>query len=118
MYPIIKYIHIVLVITSVALFQVRFWREKHSTKFFRVLPHVIDTFLLLSGVTLAWLVGFSPMNSPWLLFKLIALVAYILLGAIAMRSSGSMKWLSYSLATLSVVYILLVANLKQPWPLP
>lgn len=118
MYPIIKYIHIILVVTSVALFQLRFWRKKLDTKFYRVLPHIIDTLLLISGISLAWLVGFSPMNSSWLLFKLVAVVMYILFGAMAMRSDGVIKWITYFAATLTVVYILLVANLKTPWPLP
>ncbi len=122
MYIIVKQMHVILVIISVALFQVRYWRikflQQETNKLSKVMPHVVDTLLLIAGVSLAWLGGFSPFNSHWLLVKIIAVVAYILLGFIAMRNVGLKQWLAYLLATIIVLYIMSVAHLKTVWPLP
>ena len=51
----------------------------------KTLPHVIDSVLLLSALTLAWILGLTPMNAPWLLAKIVGLVVYIGLGVVALR---------------------------------
>lgn len=122
MYLIVKQFHIILVIISVSLFQFRFWKFKYqqptSNQFYRIIPHLIDTLLLTSGIYLAWLAGFSPLHTSWFGVKLIAVIAYIVLGIVAMRTSGFKQWLAYGLATLTVLYVLLVAHLKTTWPMP
>ena len=122
MYHIVKQIHVILVIISVALFQVRYWRIKYlqqqPSRIIRTAPHIIDTLLLSAGIYLAWLAGYSPFNSTWFLVKIIAVISYILLGLIAMRSNGVKQWLSYFLATATVLFIMLVAHLKTAWPFP
>lgn len=121
MYFIVKHIHVVLVVASLAFFQIRYWRYKHFNfqpkRVFKILPHIIDTLLLISGIGLATLTGFSPHNTDWLLFKIIAVVLYIILGIIAMRADGVTSKTSYALATLTVIYIVLVAFNKVPWPI-
>lgn len=122
MYLILKQIHITLVSISVALFQIRYWRTKYlkhqPNPIMRVLPHIIDTFLLSAGVLLIWLARFSIQLNNWLGIKLFAVVVYILLGFVAMKSAGWKQWLAYWLATLTVLYIMLIAHFKTPWPLP
>lgn len=51
----------------------------------RTLPHVIDSVLLLSAITLAWMLRLTPANAPWLMAKVGGLVVYVALGVIAMR---------------------------------
>ncbi len=51
----------------------------------RTLPHLVDTVLLVSALALAWMLRLSPGAAPWLMAKLVALVVYIVLGAIAIR---------------------------------
>jgi uncharacterized membrane protein SirB2 len=55
------------------------------TKWLKITPHVVDTLLLLSGFGLVlqgqWLSG----NYNWLITKLLILLAYIILGRLAMR---------------------------------
>ncbi len=120
MYPIVKQSHVILVLISVALFQLRYWRYKvpkqTPPKLIKISPHVIDTLLLISGVALAVMAGFSPLNSGWLLAKLLALVIYILAGTWAMKASGQRQWNAYLLATVAVIYMLLVATHKLAWP--
>ena len=119
MYPIVKQSHVILVITSIFLFQFRYWRYQvqgnPSHLLIKIAPHVIDTLLLLSGVALAVLAGFSPNNSPWLMAKLIALLAYIIFGMLAMKKSGSIQWGGYFIATLAVFYMISVATYKVIW---
>ena len=80
------------------------------------MPHVVDTLLLSTGIYLAWAAGFSPVSSNWLLFKLMALLVYIVMGYLAMKKSGLLQWSTYLLATSAVLFILMAATTKQPWP--
>lgn len=51
----------------------------------RTWPHLIDTLLLATGVWMAINLQLHPGNSPWLTAKLLALLAYIGLGFVALR---------------------------------
>ena len=77
---------------------------------------MIDTLLLTSGISLAYMAGFTPTNSDWILVKLLALSIYIMMGWVAMKKTSSLQWSAYILATSAVLYMLLVATKKQPWP--
>jgi hypothetical protein len=50
-----------------------------------VLPHLIDTVLLGSALTLAYLSGLYPLQQHWLTAKVLALIIYIVAGAMALR---------------------------------
>ena len=54
-------------------------------KLTRILPHIIDTVLLLSGVTLAVMLYGNFYRMTWLMVKLGAVIVYIILGSIAIR---------------------------------
>ncbi|TDR20413.1 SirB2 family protein [Marinicella litoralis] len=120
MYPIVKQFHVILVIISIAFFQIRYWRfqvmGKPSQTWLKILPHGIDTLLLLTGLWVAIISGFTPMNSPWLMVKLLALLVYIGFGALAMKKSGGLQFFSYLLASLTVIYMISVAMNKAIWP--
>jgi len=51
----------------------------------RIAPHVVDTALLASAIWLAWNLGLGPFSHGWILAKILGLVAYIVLGVIALR---------------------------------
>ena len=55
------------------------------TRWARTLPHVIDTLLLLSALTLAWQLRLNPLATPWLAAKIAGLLLYIGLGMLALR---------------------------------
>ena len=90
----VKLVHQSAVALSVSGFFVRgaasltgaSWVESRTAK---TLPHIIDSVLLLSALTLAWMLRLTPMNSPWLLAKIVGLVVYVALGVVALRPGRS-----------------------------
>jgi uncharacterized membrane protein SirB2 len=56
-----------------------------EARFVRVAPHVIDTVLLASALWLCWVIGQYPFVQGWLTAKVLGLLAYIVLGSIALR---------------------------------
>lgn len=119
MYLIVKQIHIILVIISVLGFQIRYFYFKvnhHSINVFhRIWPQVIDTLLLVAGISLAVMAGLNPLNANWLLIKLLLLIVYIGFGTLAMKRQNKQQWLAYLLATMSVLYMIFIAIQKSPW---
>lgn len=82
----------------------------------RTLPHLVDSVLLLSALALAFTVGFTPANSPWLLAKLLALPVYIGLGVVALRpqTPPGLRLGAYLAALGVLAYIVSVAISKNP----
>jgi uncharacterized membrane protein SirB2 len=80
------------------------------------LPHVVDSVLLLSALTLAWMLRANPAATPWLLAKIIGLVAYIFLGMIALKPTRPLplRVAAWVAALATFVYIVSVAMTKDP----
>jgi len=94
LYPVIKHLHLTLVAASVLFFLVRFVLHLRQSpimdkKLVKIAPHVIDTFLLLSGLLLCVLIKQYPFVDPWLTEKIGAVVAYIFLAAISLKAQKS-----------------------------
>ncbi|MEM1173396.1 MAG: SirB2 family protein [Pseudomonadota bacterium] len=90
MYLTLKHLHIALVVITASGFLLRAWwsvtdSSLRDHRLVRVLPHVIDTLLLSSGIGLLWLASFSMAQQPWLWWKLLGLVAYVVIGSVAIR---------------------------------
>src|SRR5262245_17511265 len=51
----------------------------------RTVPHLVDTVLLLSALTLAWMLRVTPGQAPWLAAKIAGLFLYVALGVVALR---------------------------------
>lgn len=85
----------------------------------KIVPHVIDTVLLLSAIVLAGILAQMGASSDWLVAKVIGLIAYIVLGMIALKRGRTLQVrIAAFIAALAVLgYILAVAFSKQPWPL-
>lgn len=120
-YAAVKELHLAAVAVSWTLFFLRgLWMIAESprlkARWVRVVPHVNDTILLLAGAYLASFVGLQP----WIVAKLVALVAYILIGMVAI-THGKTKparvtaWIA---AQGVFLYIVAVALRKDPLPLP
>lgn len=84
-------------------------------RFVRIAPHVVDTLLLTSAFTLAWFSGQYPLAQAWLTAKVIALLAYIVLGAVALRHGRTLRVraIAFVLALCAVAYIVCVAFTRQ-----
>ena len=86
----LKLVHESCVVLTFFSYSLRgFWMMIDSAllqhKLTRVLPHIIDTVLLVSGVTLALMLYGDFYRLSWLMVKLGAVVVYIVLGSIAIR---------------------------------
>lgn len=120
-YAAIKAVHIACAVLSAGGFAVRgvlMLRDSAllATRFVRVAPHVVDTLLLASAVALAWMSGQYPFAQSWLTAKVVALIAYILLGTLALKRgrSRAVRAAAFALALAAVLYILAVAVTRNP----
>jgi uncharacterized membrane protein SirB2 len=84
----------------------------------RVLPHVVDTLLLVSAIALAWQSSQYPFVQGWLTAKLLALIAYIGLGVMALKRgrTPAIRAKFFVAALLVFGYIVAVAVTKTPLP--
>ncbi len=80
------------------------------------LPHVVDSVLLLSALTLAWMLRLTPGNAPWLASKIVGLLVYIGLGVIALRPGRPrpIRVAAWLAALVTVGWIVSVAVTKAP----
>lgn len=118
MYSVIKYFHILFVCVSFLLFQYRFLLKVYNKpikKPLLVIPHINDTLLLISAITLAVIAGFNPINQAWLMAKIIALFLYVAFGMVAFKSPGLKGEISYVLATITFIFLVFTAINKTPF---
>lgn len=121
-YASVKHAHIACAALTAGLFVLRgvlavLRPAALGQRWLRVAPHVVDTALLACGATLAWLAPFNPASSPWLAAKLAAVLAFIGLGAVALKPSrpAPLRAAAFALALLALGYIAAVAVAKRPW---
>jgi uncharacterized membrane protein SirB2 len=87
-----------------------------SARWVRITPHIVDTLLLLAGIGLTLSIHQYPFVQSWLTAKVIALIAYILVGAIGLRYGRTKRirataWIG---AILIFGYIVGVALSRSP----
>ena len=82
----------------------------------RVVPHVIDTLFLATGIWLALRIGQYPFVQPWLTAKVLGLVAYIILGSIALKRgrTRAIRAVAFVAALAVFAYIVGVARARHP----
>ncbi len=51
----------------------------------KILPHLVDTVLLISAVALLVAYGWNPLAQPWLVAKIALLLVYIVLGLVVLK---------------------------------
>ena len=119
-YAAIKGVHVAAAGVSLALFALRgLWRfvspERLAARWVRIVPHVVDTVLLLSALWLAWQIGRGA--APWIAAKVVALIVYIALGTIALTRgrTPAMRIAAFFAALATFGYIVSVAITKSPW---
>lgn len=120
-YATLKGVHVSAVATSYCLFVLRgVWMAQGSqrlhARWVRIVPHVVDTVLLASAISLAVLMRQYPFVVGWLTAKVIGLIVYIALGTIALKRGRSRRtriaaWIA---AQVVFFYIVAVAVTRNP----
>lgn len=121
MYMTLKTIHVVFATLTFAGFLLRgVWMLRTSSllqrRLTRIAPHVIDTLFLASGIALIVELDMAIMKNGWMIAKLLGLIAYIVLGSLALRHgrSPTQQRLALFGAILAFIYIVGVALNKTP----
>ena len=111
------YTHMGCALVSILLFiwrGVAMWVERPVTNILyrRVLPDSVDTVLLFSGLYMAFVLEYSLLESGWLAVKMIGLLAYIILGAEALKYGRSklVKRSCFIAAITVFVFIIIAAR--------
>ncbi len=119
MYTFIKIIHMSFAMISILGFLVRGILKINESplvqkKLVKVLPHVIDTVLLVSAIILVVMSGQYPWVAPWVGAKVLGLIVYIGLGVVVMRTAKTRqaRIIAFALALVTAAYILMVASTK------
>ena len=77
----------------------------------KIVPHIVDTLLLLSAIGLVGIVGFGP-NSAWLSAKIVGLIAYIVLGTFALKR-GRTKGARAVFGVLAIIVFAFIASVAR-----
>lgn len=87
-----------------------------EARWVRVAPHAVDTALLASALWLAWLIGQYPFVHGWVTAKVLALLAYIALGSVALRRgrTKAVRAAAFVAALGAAGYIVSVALTRDP----
>lgn len=118
-YLTLKSLHLLMAALSISGFAIRgYWMmtssEYLSHRVVRIAPHIIDTVFLLTGIWLALIL--NAFAAPWLIAKIIGLVLYIVLGAIALKRGPTMpiRVAAFAAALGMFAYIVGAAITKSP----
>ncbi len=124
-FVLIKQLHLATIALTLALFLLRgVWMVMDSprlqARWVRIVPHLNDTLLLASGIALAVLLKQYPLVHGWLTAKVLALIAYIVLGTIALKrgKTKARRLTAWVAALLVFGYMLAVARAHDPFPFP
>ena len=116
----LKTIHVTFAALSFTGFLIRgVWMLGDSPllkrRWVKIAPQVVDTVLLASAILLAVQLRLSPLQQPWLMAKVIALVVYIGVGLVALRFGRTkrVRTVAWVLAMLIFAYIVSVAVSKS-----
>lgn len=119
-----KHLHVTFAGLSLLLFLLRgFWMLRDSAalnqRWVKIVPHLIDTLLLVTALVMVFWSSQYPFVQHWLTAKLIALIAYIVLGTIALKRGKTKSTRVAALIGALVVfaYIVVVAVTRNPLPL-
>lgn len=117
-YEIFKHVHLAAVALSGLLFALRgLWMIQESSllqaKIVKIIPHIVDTVLLLSAAGLVVQLGGIPL---WVQVKVLALFVYVAFGVAAFKA-GSMgvRLTAFFMGLLTFSFIVSVAVSKNPY---
>lgn len=121
MFLLLKYVHLGFAVATISSFGVRgYWMmtgsEKLARRITRIVPHIIDALFLATGIAMIYLLALPVLQSSWLLAKFAGLIAYVVLGAIALRRGKTMqiRLIAFVGALSAFAYIVGAALSKSP----
>ncbi len=116
----LKIIHVSCAVLSIGGFSLRgYWMLSGNAlldkRIAKTLPHIIDTLLLASAIGMLFIWQTSPFEFTWLGAKVLALLAYIGLGMVALRfgRTRQVRILAWTSALVVAAYIVSVALNKS-----
>lgn len=120
-----KHFHLTTVGLSVLLLIVRYGLlmvdyPLSRQRWLKIVPHIIDTLLLASGIGLCVILHQYPWVMGWLAEKLILVVAYIVCGLFTIKLAHTKRGKTIAFVA-ALICIALIANLafsKVPYILP
>ena len=120
-YLLLRHVHIGCAILTIALFVLRgglmlaesTWQRNVVLRY---LPHVVDTVLLTSALMLTTVIHQYPFSTGWVTMKVVLLVAYIVLGSIALKRgrTKSIRVAALVAALATIGFLVTVARAHHP----
>lgn len=117
-FQLVKHLHISAATLSIIFFAVRAWwsvtgSNRLQMRIVKVLPHVIDTVLLVCGIILTVMLGGLQ---AWIVAKIVALVFYVGVGTVAIKrgKTASTRAVAALIAIAIFFYIVGVALTHNP----
>jgi len=119
-YELVKTIHITCAVLTLAGFSLRgYWMLLDSRalqhRLTRILPHIVDTLLLASAITLAVMSRQYPFVTDWVTLQVVLLLLYIVLWSLALKRGKTRNLRrNYFVAALVTIALLFWAALTEP----
>jgi uncharacterized membrane protein SirB2 len=120
-YLVLRNLHIGCAIATIALFVLRGLlmfadSPRRHGPVLRYLPHVIDTVLLTTALMLTTVIRQYPFSTGWLTVKVVLLVAYIVLGSIALKRgrTRTIRVAAFAAALATIGFLVSVARTHHP----
>ncbi|CAH2791286.1 MAG: hypothetical protein CBCREVIR_1379 [Candidatus Burkholderia crenata] len=112
----LRSVHMTCAALSILGFVVRYiWMLRESPllqkRVVKILPHIVDTLLLLSAIGLVGIIGFGP-NAAWLSAKVVGLIVYIVLGTLAFKR-GRTKSARAVFGLLAIILFAFIASVAR-----
>lgn len=123
-YTDLRHIHVGCALLSVILFLVRLLLAARGIDYrtrgaLRWVPHVVDSILLVSALTLVVWSGQYPFVQPWLTAKVLLLPAYIIAATVALdvNRHAAPRHIAALVACVLLAQIMASARTREPFPL-
>ena len=120
-YLVLRNVHIACAILTITLFVLRgslmlansAWQQNVVLRY---LPHAVDTVLLTTALMLTTVIQQYPFAVGWLTAKVVLLVAYIMLGSIALKRGRTrqVRVVAFVAALATVAFLASVARAHHP----
>ena len=117
----LRQVHITCAILTITLFTFRgllmvAGSPLHRSRVLRIMPVAVDTVLLTTALMLTTVIRHYPFSTGWLTMKVLLLVAYIVLGSVALRPgrSRAVRISAFATALATVAFLVTVARTHSP----